>query len=142
MSIYRLSTNYTFLRSLNTVSDAFERIVELQEKMVTGKQINRPSDDPPGMEKIFSFNTSIKQNEQFIRNIDRSIGRLQIASTTLQQVEDLLIEVREIALHCKEQDWKEPLLFDSFTDKELSGELAKELKADLRDTQVLYTLNK
>jgi hypothetical protein len=50
--------------------------------------------------------------------------------------------IREIALHCKEQEWAEPLLFNSFINKELSSQIAEELGADLRDTQVLLTLKK
>ncbi|MFW9994554.1 MAG: hypothetical protein ACFFD4_21095 [Candidatus Odinarchaeota archaeon] len=48
--------------------------------------------------------------------------------------------LREIALHCNEQGWEEPLLFNSFRDKELAGEMAEEFRAEIRDTQVLFGL--
>ena len=49
--------------------------------------------------------------------------------------------IQEIALRCKENGWEEPLLFSSFTDKEQAKTIAEELDAELRDTQVLYTLS-
>ncbi len=49
--------------------------------------------------------------------------------------------LREIALHCSEQQWKEPLLFNSFTNKDTATEVAANLGAHLRDTQVLFVLS-
>ena len=50
------------------------------------------------------------------------------------------ILLREIAEHCKEQEWKEPLLFNSFTNKDLAPKVAEDLGAKFRDVQVLYGL--
>lgn len=50
--------------------------------------------------------------------------------------------IQEIAVRCRENGWKEPLLFSSFTDKDQAKEIADEFSAELRDTQVLYTLSK
>jgi flagellar hook-associated protein 3 FlgL len=98
MNISRLSTTYSYLQSLDHISNAFENVVRLQEQLTTGKQINRPSDDPAGMQQILRFNSTIQENAQYVKNIDRSKGRLQAASTTLQQVEDMLTEMRDLAL--------------------------------------------
>ena len=97
MSISRISTNYAFIRSLRNISDSFIRLDELREKLNTGKEINRPSDDPVGMQKVFTLGTSIKQNERFIENIDRGLGRLEAASSSLTQVEEILLELIELS---------------------------------------------
>ncbi len=49
--------------------------------------------------------------------------------------------LREIALHCKEQQWKEPLLFNSFTNKDIASKVAEDLGASLNDIQVLFSLD-
>ncbi|PWI46751.1 hypothetical protein CEE45_15290 [Candidatus Heimdallarchaeota archaeon B3_Heim] len=50
------------------------------------------------------------------------------------------ILLQEIAFHCNAQQWNEPLLFNSFTNKELANKVAEDLGAFRRDTQVLYVL--
>ena len=74
MSISRISTNYAFIRSLRNISESFIRLNELQEKLNTGKEIIRPSDDPVGMQKVFALGTSIKENERFQENIRADRG--------------------------------------------------------------------
>jgi hypothetical protein len=48
--------------------------------------------------------------------------------------------VTKMAVHCKEQQWEEPLLLTSFTKWELSEPIVKELGANLIDRQILYGL--
>ena len=97
MSISRISTNYAFIRSLRNISESFIRLNELQEKLNTGKEIIRPSDDPVGMQKVFALGTSIKENERFQENIDYGIGRLNAASSTLGQIEEILLDIIEVS---------------------------------------------
>jgi len=97
MSISRISTNYAFIRSLRNITDSFLNLDELREKLNTGKEINRPSDDPVGMQKVFALGTSIRENECLQKNIDSGLGRLNAASSTLEQVEEILLDIIEIA---------------------------------------------
>ncbi len=69
----------------------------MREKMNTGKEINRPSDDPVGLQYVFSVGTSIKENEQYQENIDRILGRMNRTSSTLESVEELLMEISDVA---------------------------------------------
>ncbi|MHA2296451.1 MAG: hypothetical protein ACXAEU_00575 [Candidatus Hodarchaeales archaeon] len=48
----------------------------------------------------------------------------------------------EMAVHCKEQGWKEPLLLTSFVKWKLTESIVKELGASLVDTQILFSLKK
>ncbi|MFW9993983.1 MAG: hypothetical protein ACFFD4_18205, partial [Candidatus Odinarchaeota archaeon] len=50
--------------------------------------------------------------------------------------------LKELAVHCREQGWKEPLLLTSFVKWELTEPLTKDLGADLLDTQLLFSLKK
>jgi len=97
MAVTRISTNYAFIRSMQNLSDTVLRMDSIQERMNTGKNINRPSDDPVGLQKVFSLGTSIKESERYIQNIDDGLSRLDATSTILSQVEDLLNEIMDIA---------------------------------------------
>ncbi|MHA1978797.1 MAG: hypothetical protein ACW98I_17985 [Candidatus Hodarchaeales archaeon] len=50
------------------------------------------------------------------------------------------ILLKQIAIHCREQEWNQPLLFNSFTNKDLAPNVAQELGATFTDVQVLYSL--
>ncbi len=97
MSISRISANYAFVRSMHSITDAVSRLDDVREKLNTGKEVNRASDDPTAMQKIYSLGTSIKKNERYIKNIEKVLGNLNATSTSLSRVEDILIELNEIA---------------------------------------------
>lgn len=96
MGLGRISTNYAFLRSIRTINNSFLRMDELREKMNTGKEVNKPSDDPVALQKIFSLGTSIKENERYQGNLEDGLGRLNAAATTLEQVENALVDLIDI----------------------------------------------
>ena len=96
MNIGRISTNFSYIRSLDNIQSTFTKLSDIQEKINTGKEINRPSDDPVGLQKVLALGTSIKENQRYVENIDLGINRLNAASSTLGQVEDVLLEINDI----------------------------------------------
>lgn len=96
MNVGRISTNYQFIRSMNSINSSYWNMDTLLEKMNTGKEVNRASDDPAAMQKILAFNTSIEETEQQQANISSAIGRLNATSTVLSRVEDIMSELIEI----------------------------------------------
>jgi flagellar hook-associated protein 3 FlgL len=96
MSFGRIPTNYAFIRSMQSIRNTYKNMDELREKMNTGKEINRPSDDPTGFQKALSLGGSIRENERYLENIELGVGRLNAASSKLQQVEDILLELTNI----------------------------------------------
>lgn len=81
---------------MQSIKDTYKNLDELREKMNTGKEINRPSDDPTGFQKIRSLGGSIRENQRYLENIELGVGRLNAASTKLQQVEDILIDLNSL----------------------------------------------
>ena len=53
-----------------------EQMAKTQEKIITGKRINRVSDDPAGMSRVLSYRQTISNLEQYNKNI--SNGKLHI----------------------------------------------------------------
>ena len=74
-----------------------ERMAETQERIVTGKRINRPSDDPVGISSVLSYRKSISSLEQYNDNIANAKLHIDTTDGVLEMVSELLREAKEIA---------------------------------------------
>lgn len=97
MTFLRISNYYTHLQAMNDIKTARDNFVELQRKEVTGHEINSPKDDPVGMQQILQFNSALRKNEQYTKNIDYSVGLIEVASSTLETISDILFELKGIS---------------------------------------------
>lgn len=97
MTVQRISSYYTHLQSLSNIKTARDAFTALQDKMVSGKEINKPKDDPIGIRQVLDLSTRIAKTEQYRKNINYTKGSLDIASETLNTVEDILMEIKDLA---------------------------------------------
>ena len=97
-----------------------EQMAKTQEQIVTGKRINRASDDPSGISSVLSYRKTISSLEQYNENISNAKLHIDAVDNVLDMVTELLREAKEIA-------------FDSAPD--MRAQLAVDV-AELRD-QVL-----
>jgi flagellar hook-associated protein 3 FlgL len=74
-----------------------EQMAKTQEQIVTGKRINRASDDPPGMTSVLSYRTTISSIEQFNENISNAKLHIDTVDNVLDMVSELLREAKNIA---------------------------------------------
>ena len=72
------------------------RLSLLQERLTTGKRINRPSDDPSGSEAILNLRTSQKEIAQFQRNAQTVNTKLTVADGSLESYQNTLDRVRSL----------------------------------------------
>lgn len=72
--------------SLRNISNITEELFLANQRVATGRRINKPSDDPLGMQDTLSLRTSISQTQQFERNIDNNRLFLNTADSTLDSV--------------------------------------------------------
>lgn len=89
-----LSRNY--LRNLNKNLKVMQKY---QEQLSTGKEISKPSDNPMMASKIMSLQSTISANEQYSKNIEDSIGWVNVADTAISDVIDSVQRLREIVVH-------------------------------------------
>lgn len=68
------------------------------EKLSSGKRINSASDDPAGMVISKQLQSQIASLSQEIDNISANINRYQTASSTVMQLRDQTIELRQLAV--------------------------------------------
>jgi flagellar hook-associated protein 3 FlgL len=82
-------------RNLNrTLTD----MARLQEQMTTARKINRASDDPVGITYSLRYRSELAANQQYQQNIDMALSWLDFNDTVLQQAQDVLKRVKELAV--------------------------------------------
>ena len=72
-------------------------MLQRQEQLASQKRINRPSDDPGGMARVLDGRSTLAAIDQYVENIKQGKTRLEINEKTLEQVDDLVLQARELA---------------------------------------------
>jgi flagellar hook-associated protein 3 FlgL len=70
----------------------------LNEKIASGKKVNRPSDDPIAMVEAMQFKTATRQLDQYGRNLETAGSWFTASESALSQTLDLVARAHEIAV--------------------------------------------
>lgn len=92
-----LGSNIAALRALRGVAQSSEAISRVFERLASGMRINRASDDPAGQALAASVQTEARILAQGYRNISDGISFLNIAGSALEQLNDILARMSELA---------------------------------------------
>jgi len=76
-----------------------EQLANKQETMASGKRINRPSDDPLGYGKVLDYRKTLTSLGQYDRNIQNAKNRTEFIETTLEGVEELMVDAKNWAVN-------------------------------------------
>lgn len=91
-------TQETFFRlTLNNVLQQKSELFKLNEQIATGKRINRPSDDAVGSITAQHANRMLAEIDQYDANLDHAQDWLDTALSTMQDMSDVLAQVKEKA---------------------------------------------
>lgn len=93
----RINTNVAALRSFHSLTSVNERIVNSQERISTGKTVNRASDSPSDYYITRMLSTQINAVQRKNMNIERGINFLQTNDSRLAQVANVLMEMSDLA---------------------------------------------
>jgi flagellar hook-associated protein 3 FlgL len=74
------------------------RLARLQLEVASGIKLQRPSDDPDGALRAATLRTGLAQAEQYKKTVNYASSWLKSEDTALDQVQQLMREVRGIAL--------------------------------------------
>ncbi len=91
---YRVPDSFISLNFASQINTHRSRISVLQERLTTGRRINRPSDDPVGAGVVLNIKTSQSQIDQLKRNAEDANLKLSIADGALDNFTDFLEQVR------------------------------------------------
>ncbi|MEW9669527.1 flagellar hook-associated protein FlgL [Ammoniphilus sp. 3BR4] len=81
---------------IRQVNGSYRKLESLQTQIATGKQINKPSDDPYGATRIMDYSSKIREIETFQRNTTEALNWLDMTDDMLLKANELLIRAKEI----------------------------------------------
>ena len=92
----RVSDSSTSFNLASRINGQRSVLSVLQERISSGKRINRPSDDPNGAEVVMNLKTSQKEIEQFKRSAATANQKLTAADSALNSYETVLDRLRAL----------------------------------------------
>lgn len=98
MVMIRTTQNMLVGRSLAGLQSGLTRLAQTQEKLSTGKNLNRPSDSPTDATTSMKIRVQVAQAGQYVRNAQNGLGWLDVTDTMLGGMADNLRRAGELAL--------------------------------------------
>ena len=98
MTTFRVTQTMMSQRSLTSLQGGLARLAEVQEKLSTGRILNRPSDSPTDTTAAMRLRSSLASAQQHGRNAQDGMGWLSQADTTLQSMAAQVRRTRDLAL--------------------------------------------
>jgi flagellar hook-associated protein 3 FlgL len=82
-----------------TLNKVKSKVEDLQLKGATLKKINKPSDNPLGNIQYLGIQSRDEFNEQYLRNANKAVARLNAAEDSLTQIGEIISRAKELALY-------------------------------------------
>lgn len=95
MKVTQMATYRTLTNQLNINTSSLSR---LYDQGLTGKQVNRPSDDPSAISPILNSDEEIEKADRYLETIGSTQDNLDILDGYLNSAETLFVRVKEIAI--------------------------------------------
>jgi flagellar hook-associated protein 3 FlgL len=92
-------TNQMISRSvLSDLNDVSNRLSQTQQKMSSGKQITRASDDPYGTSRALTLRSELAGTQQYQRNVSEATAWQDVTDSALSTMSDAVQRARELAV--------------------------------------------
>lgn len=95
---FRITQESLSRTTLSNIKLNYKKMQDTQEKLSSGKQINRPSDDPSGTRKVLGLKTEGLQIQQFLSNTELAKEQIKFTSLTLENVQETISKVKELTI--------------------------------------------
>ncbi len=86
----------TFLRNLRF---NLRRLQEAQDRLASGKEVRRPSDDPVRVVDALALRSDLGEISQYTRNVEDAKTWLEVTDSALAEATNVLQRARELALY-------------------------------------------
>ncbi len=93
----RITSNAIQQQTLAALRDGMAGMAEAQQRVATGRRLQKPSDDPVAAAGILRSARGLRALDQFARNIDSADSRLSAEEQSLDQLTNLLTRAKELA---------------------------------------------
>jgi flagellar hook-associated protein 3 FlgL len=93
----RVTQNMTTRNFIGYIHRHADNLLKVQRQVASQKRINRISDDPVGMGQVLGYRSRLATTEQYQKNIDLGITRIEFNELTLDLASDLVGTARQLA---------------------------------------------
>ncbi|OWQ91320.1 flagellar hook-associated protein 3 [Roseateles aquatilis] len=104
----RLSTANMFDASIATLQRRQQEMQDAQQRLTSGKRVERASDDPTGAARAERARTSIGQVDASQRALDASRNSMTLAESALGDANELMQQIRETMLAAGNASYSDP----------------------------------
>ncbi|WLR50598.1 flagellar hook-associated protein FlgL [Bacillus tianshenii] len=103
----RITQSMLTQNNLRYISKNYERMGSIQDQLVTGKKITRPSDDPVVAMKGMRYRSQVVEVEQFKRNIGEGFSWMENGDAALDETGQVLHRIRELTVQASNDSYDE-----------------------------------
>ncbi len=82
--------------NIGHLSSSYQKLSTLQEQLISGKKIQRPSEDPVVAMQGIRYRTEVREVEQFKKNVNEATGWMDLTDSALNEVTSAMSRVREL----------------------------------------------
>ncbi len=103
----RINHNITALDAWRNLTNTTRKMSSTMEKLSSGYRVNRASDDPAGLVISEQFRAQIAGLNRAVQNSEGSINMIQTAEGALNEINNLLVSMRELAIHAANEGFND-----------------------------------
>jgi len=92
----RITNNYLTQQSLTFLHNNLNSTSSLQQKLSSGQNINRPSDDPVGLVQVLDLSNTLRTDQQYAKNIQSAISEANTSDSAMNSMVSLIQRAQEI----------------------------------------------
>lgn len=94
----RVTEGLLYKKADRAMSRTRNKMLANQEQAISGKRINRPSDDPQGMMRSIGLKQKVSRNEQALKNMELANSYLNVTDSSLGELTSVLSRAKELAV--------------------------------------------
>jgi flagellin len=103
----RINHNIASLDAWRNLTNTTRAMGVTMEKLSSGYRVNRAADDPAGLVISEQFRAQIAGLNRAIQNSEGSINMIQTAEGALNEINNLLVSMRELAIHAANEGFND-----------------------------------
>lgn len=96
--VMRVTNSVLFQQSLGAMSNKYQEIKNIQEKSLTGKEVNRPADNPTATFRDIVFSSEVSEVKSLQKTTDMASQRMIMAETNVQIMHEKFLEAQDIVM--------------------------------------------
>jgi len=103
----RINHNISSLDAWRNLTNTTRKMGVTMEKLSSGYRVNRAADDPAGLVISEQFRAQIAGLNRAVQNSEGSINMIQTAEGALNEINNLLVSMRELAIHAANEGFND-----------------------------------